>query len=777
MQQVKTWASRVDPGFLIVVVICLIAAWPFLGRPSLPEGTDAELHIFRLHELSYLVRNGEFYPRWAPDFYHGYGYPIFNYYAPLTYYLALPVEWLPGADAVTGVKAIFVAGIFLGGLGVYAFVRDNWGRSGGYVAAAAYAYAPYLQYVDPHIRGALPESFSFGVFPLALWALDRVRQGGSRWAWLAAVAATAALILTHNLMALLFYALLLGWAAWVTGHLVGRWRRNDRQSYLAHVWMALALGLGCAAFFWLPVILERNAVTLNTLIGQGDNYDFRTHFLTVGELLAFSLRPDWSAAQSAFHHNLGVAQWMLGGLGMLALLAGWVRHRFHLAFFAVALFALLFMMLRSSQIVWEAIPFLPFFQFPWRLLGAAAAMLAVLTGAGVEALLRAGVAPRLGQNAVSWVTAALVACPILLGLPVSQPAPWPDFGEVNTLRMSLIENSGRWLGTTSTADYVPKTVEMLPQRKNEVVGHFALGLPPDRVNRATLPDGVSVETEAVRPLLTRYHVSTPKEFRLRLYQFDFPGWQVRLDGQPATTELARPEGFIVVVVPAGEHVVEIEFGTTAARTWAWVVSAASLLLALVVAWRMPEPEGSENTAIQSGGIVRREWPVLVVVLVLTVAYIVLEPLGLFHDDSPAYTAEPAEVDVFANLGDQIALIGYSGPEGAVRAGDELEMTLYWQALRPLEIDYQVFVHVLGADRRPVAQSDRLNPGDFPTRRWSTEEYVIDAHRLALPADLPAGRYSVSAGLWVQSEGWRLPLFDEGGKQVGDNVPLFTLQVE
>jgi hypothetical protein len=85
--------------------------------------------------------------------------------------------------------------------------------------------------------------------------------------------------------------------------------------------------------------------------------------------------------------------------------------------------------------------------------------------------------------------------------------------------------------------------------------------------------------------------------------------------------------------------------------------------------------------------------------------------------------------------------------------------------------------VLGPDGRLVAQSDRLNPGDFPTRRWSTEEYVVDAHRLTLPADLPPGEYMVSAGLWVQGEGWRLPLFDEGGNQIGDNVPLFTLTVE
>jgi uncharacterized membrane protein len=90
----QLWRSF-DKGFLVVLLICILAVWPLLSRASLPEGTDAELHIFRLHELGTLVRGGEFYPRWAPNFYHGYGYPIFNYYAPLTYYLALPLELLP----------------------------------------------------------------------------------------------------------------------------------------------------------------------------------------------------------------------------------------------------------------------------------------------------------------------------------------------------------------------------------------------------------------------------------------------------------------------------------------------------------------------------------------------------------------------------------------------------------------------------------------------------------------------------------------------------------
>ena len=77
-----------------------------------------------------------------------------------------------------------------------------------------YAYAPYLHYVDPHIRGALPEAFSFAVFPLALWALDRLRQRPAPGPWLASVFLVAAVILSHNLMGLFFFGLLAAWVGW-----------------------------------------------------------------------------------------------------------------------------------------------------------------------------------------------------------------------------------------------------------------------------------------------------------------------------------------------------------------------------------------------------------------------------------------------------------------------------------------------------------------------------------------------------------------------------------
>ncbi|HOU40334.1 MAG TPA: 6-pyruvoyl-tetrahydropterin synthase-related protein, partial [Promineifilum sp.] len=711
----------------------------------------------------------------APNFYHAYGYPIFNYYAPLTYYLALPLELLPQFDATAASKAVLVAGMLLAGLGIYGFARDNWGRRAGYVAAALYVYAPYLQYVDPHIRGALPEVFSFAVFPLALWALDRLRRRPTPGAWVAAAGLVAAVILSHNLMGLFFYGLLFAWVLW---QMVVIERRPA-----ARLLAVLLVGLGLAAFFWLPVILERDAVNLTTLIGANDNYDFHTHFVGLVELLGGSLQPDWGATQPAFRFNLGVAQWLAGLLGVVMLALGRVRHRPQVLFFALAAAAVILLMTPLATPIWEALPFLPYFQFPWRLLGGAAALLAVLGAAGVEAVARAVTADANGHGDESAVgprrSSALVysiavALPMLFALSLSQPTPWAPFGEVNTARMSQLENSGRWLGTTSTADYVPATVEMLPPRRPQMVDPLAVGEQPDRVNREAMPDGAVVVAEYVRPLTTRYHVTAPKQFRLRLYQFDFPGWQVTIDGEPATTELAAPEGLIVVLVPQGEHVVTVHFGSTAARTLAWGITTAALLLAAAGAWRLRRRSAAPPAV--EGFAARADWPIVVVAAAITLAVIALEPLGLFHVHSqngalaiPA-TAHPA------NFGDQIALLGYHAGGPTAVPGETVELTLFWQAQRPLDIEYQVFVHVLGPDGQPVAQSDKINPGDFPTHRWPMGKYVPDTHRLTLPADLPPGSYPVVTGLWVQSEGWRLPVFDAGGAVVGDAETLFTLEV-
>ncbi len=769
-------APRPDPGYLVVVAIALLALWPFISRASLPQETDAELHIIRLAELSSLVRGGEVYPRWAPDFYHGYGYPIFNYYAPLTYYLGLPITFLPGLDAVDGVKFLFVVGLLGAAWGMYGFVRDNWGRPAGYVATAVYLYAPYVQYIDPHARGVLPESFSLGLFPLALWGLDRLRRKPTRWRLVTAVILVAALVLSHNLLGMFFFGMLLAWAIW--GVAIARLGVTNQPANPKLVLMALMLGFLLAAFFWLPVLIERNAVNLTSLIGAGDNYDFRTHFLSLSELLAPTRRLDWGATEPFFVFNLGIAQWVLGALGLAMLFLRRAPQTQQVAFFALALALLLFLMLPISTFVWEVVPLLPYFQFPWRVLGAAAAVLAVLAGVGVAASLEFWQS-RFGSHAISGLTAVAVAFPLILGLPLTQPAPWPDFGPATLQRMSQIEHTGRWLGTTSTADYVPATVEAIPERNGNLVRGFETGEPLDRVNRPTLPEGATAVSTEISPLHFRYEVFAPRDFVLRLFLFDFPGWTVRLDGEEVETELGRPEGFIVVPVPPGEHVVDVRFEDTSARTLAWAISGLALIITFIVGFRISDfgIKASAFSAQHSAFANSDYWVLGVVLTVTAVTLLILNPLGVLHQHSTGYVAEPAETAVFANFDGQIALIGYDTSARQAKPGDTLQVNVYWKAQQPQDINYRVFVHVLAPDGFLSAQSDKLNPGDFPTRRWPVDKYVLDEHTIRLPMGLAPGFYTVTAGLWDNDSGQRLPVLAVDGTFVGDNFPLFTLEIK
>lgn len=744
---------------LVVLVICLLAVWPFVSRPGLPQATDAELHIFRLAELSRLIRGGEFYPRWAPNFYYGYGYPIFNYYAPLTYYLGLPIELLPGLDAVSGVKFVFVLGILLAGWGMFGFVAENWGDPAGYIAAAVYLYTPYIQYVDPHARGDLAEAFSFALFPLTLWSLDRLRRQAGPARFILATLLVAAIILCHNLMAMLFFGLLLGWALWQL------FFRQPNTINVPCFIMPLVAGVGLAAFFWLPVALEQNAVNLSTLIGDGGHFDFRNHFLTIRELIRFSPRLDWGATEPEFALNLGVGQWLLAGLGIV----GWrIGRRQSLTFFVVGLAFLLFLMQAVSTPLWELVPLLPFLQFPWRLLGPAAALLAIVAGGGVGLLVENSQLP-LRQ----WLPAGAITLVLLFALPLSQVPPWPaDFGGTNIPALTRIELLGRWLGTTSTADFVPATVDVLPRRNDALIEQLLANQQPiDRVNRLSLPEVTTVTSEEISPLHFRYRVASEREFRLRLFLFAFPGWQATIDGKVVAGEIGRPEGFLVVVVPAGNHIVEVQFVNTPARQLAWLLSGLSLVVTLFMAWRQRRDPLPTLPPAQVATIN----PLPMVIIILATHWLWLQPAGLLHDQSTGREVIPAGHPHFANLGGQVALLAYDAPQQA-RPGQTIPITLYWKAEQPLTINYQSFVHLLWPDGTIITQSDKLNPGEFPTEWWPTDKYVRDVHELLIPANVPAGAYSLSAGLWVQSEGWRLPLLNPVGQQVGDNIILFQLEV-
>ncbi|MBI2911208.1 MAG: hypothetical protein HYY05_03635, partial [Chloroflexi bacterium] len=107
---------------LLVLLVSLAAALP-LAPAGLPATDDGVNHIFRTWQFHQVLSQGVLYPRWAPDFVFGYGYPLFNFYAPLIYYLGAGIH----ATGIGFIEAFKVAGALstvLGGLFFYLFTRD-----------------------------------------------------------------------------------------------------------------------------------------------------------------------------------------------------------------------------------------------------------------------------------------------------------------------------------------------------------------------------------------------------------------------------------------------------------------------------------------------------------------------------------------------------------------------------------------------------------------------------------------------------------------------------
>src|SRR5450759_1405597 len=69
---------------------------PFLALPAIspfwtvgfPRSADGLLHLLRLILLDRYLAQGVFYARWLPDLTLGFGYPVFSYYGPGSYYIA-----------------------------------------------------------------------------------------------------------------------------------------------------------------------------------------------------------------------------------------------------------------------------------------------------------------------------------------------------------------------------------------------------------------------------------------------------------------------------------------------------------------------------------------------------------------------------------------------------------------------------------------------------------------------------------------------------------------
>ncbi len=746
---------------LLIVLLTLPAFQP-LWQPGLQQTDDGLHHLFRFFSLDQAIRAGHPGARWFSEEGFGYGFPVLNFYAPLTYYVGLVWHWL-GSGLATSLEWTFATGLVLSALAMFLFARRLLGPWGGVLAAVAYTWAPY-HLADAWTRGALAELWAFIWFPilmLALWEIVRQRGQAMLLPVLWGGAALGGLIVTHNLSLVLAAPLLAGWGVFVllieVHDPAARWRG------LGGFALMVILGVAVSAAFWLPAIAESKYV----LAGQSPErfVDLAARLVRPQFLLAESWRQPYTIQDRRIEHALGLAQALIALLGFIVGIWRWRRlsrvTRMALPLWAGLWLFGLFMQSEWSAQVWRGIPDLLLLQFPWRWQSLGVVSTALLSGSLAYIFPWTADAEGLSLNhpSVRWHWVACLALVLVVGALLMSSAlpgiPWQraQFPTTDTVVMDdkvnqqtmVLYDFGRGLWLREHGN--PWLFEYMPIWVQTPRDQFFLSAGPAQTSEAPL----AVQLTPGRQALSERHFIAVSDapWMLQLHQFYFPGWQAQVDGR---TIPASPTGSLAlagVEVPAGEHEVVFRFGSTPARRIGWACTLAGLVSwCLVAIWL-------------------RRWRWLVVLASVIIMY-----GGSAFVTRLTSPADITPTAISANLGGQAQLAGFYAPPAQLRPGAASEVVLTWLALRRPIADYKVFVHLVDLNGKLWAQHDG-EPGFFfsPTTRWQRGEIVEDRHILTWTDEPPPGRYQLRVGLYDPMTGDRLPVLGPDGAVSGDQVLL------
>ena len=521
-------------------------------RPLLQTATactdDWAFHLHRLTQLDHLLRQGVLYSRWAPDMALGYGWPFFNFYAPLSYYLAWPLT-LP-FGLFWGLKLAFLFSIIGAGWALYPLARHYLPPRPAFIAALAYVYAPYLAY-DVYWRGNWAESAAWFILPLALLTLLRYQLNPNARTLLLSATTYAAVLLTHNAFAVIFSPLLLA-TALLTDTLHSPFSRKVKYGQNL---LPITLGLLFSAFFWLPAMLEKELVHSDRLLVP-PIFVYWGNFINLSELLARPMLAQPNLINPSPWHALGL-------LPILLALPAYLRPTRTKLFWGMALLTYSLLMLPISTPLWAHLPLLEYVQFPWRMLGPAALCLALLVGFSFDSLHTH--AKRQGQLLLFALYSAIL---------VGNAGGWlsPRYCPTDTKptleTLVAYELATGTLGTTAKGEYLPRSADYLPDTP-----------------RANWLTGATPVTERVNALSAHFTLQLSQPTTITFQQLYFNGWQAQLNGKPLPITPSHPHGLITFDLPAGQHQLTIWFGATPLRRVISLISAFAFILTLLIALR------------------------------------------------------------------------------------------------------------------------------------------------------------------------------------------------
>ncbi len=704
----------------LLAILSIPAVFPFLGG-QIPRTNDLASHVHRAFELEQLLRAGVIVPRWGPHLVHGYGYPVFNYFPYLSHYLIAITRMVSGLDFLWSYRIIAAVVTLTTAWGTFLFGRDLFrDESAGVLAAVGFVYSPYLL-MTANVRGGLPESLALAALPFCLWTWSRAARGERifvLWAGLT----YAILILSHNGSAVQISPILFVYALW----------RGRAQMRIAISQFALSviIGIGLTAFYWMPALVELQYVQVASGYAS-TGIVYHQNFTPVGGLFTYPLIPvDSDLLNPIVANPLSIITIIFSGLTIWRARLLDSRYLSELIWLSLLSFIALFLTLPQSRLIWDKLPLLQLTLWPWRFIGPVSLMISIIA---------AGLMSTISKNRTILLMIGIFAV-ILNGLPWLYPPREALVSPTNVADLARSEMPPWLIGTSTTAEYLPKWVQQLPDTDAQR-DMLLTDSDPDRLDRAFLPPGAKAQHIENDVLSDTYHIITPDTLELSFKHFFFPGWRAWIDNNPIPIIVSQPHGLIKVTVPSGNHLLMLSFDTTSVRYWSGMLSLVSLIVVIVFKFsRSKVQTGISPQVVNAKPLTIFAVFVMVVFMLSVIFENPVRKHGLADDNKPLHMQNSLGID----FGSELWLHGYSLSEYSIDADDTVELDLFWQAQRNLGLVYGFNIRLRDVHSRLWNTSEIVRPRGWRfmpgTDFWPPDKYVIDKYAVKPLSGTPPGTY-------------------------------------
>lgn len=347
---------------ILYFLIAIFAVLPFFSSGFFQVHDDVQ--VARVYELAKSLSLGAFPIRWVPDLGYGAGYPLFNFYSVLPYYIGGVVTFF-GLNVLVATKFVFILGIIASGVSMYFLTKAFFGKTPALVAAVVYLYFPYHA-VNIYVRGDLAEVFAYIFLPLVflslfkIHTLDKVSKG---YIVLGTLSLTA-VIISHNLSAFMLFIFV---AVFI---LLSLAFSKNRKALIVSYFSILLIAFLLSAFYSVPAALESKYTNVASLVGGGSK--FGDHFVCIQQLWD----SPWGFGGSApgcldgISFKLGKSNIIFAILGILAVVLTFknLKEKKFIILCSIGFLVFsIFMTLQYSSLLWS-LPYMDFLQFPWRFL-------------------------------------------------------------------------------------------------------------------------------------------------------------------------------------------------------------------------------------------------------------------------------------------------------------------------------------------------------------------------------------------------------------------------